>query len=86
VTAQDAYITELESQIELLHAEKSDLVRSEQLLVTVILGQFIEIERLRGFKVIDDRRPRAGLDLDRVGEAWMAELKRTGALPEGEMT
>jgi hypothetical protein len=82
VTAQDAHIAELESQIELLHAEKSDLVRSEQLLVTVILGQIIEMERLRGFKVRDDRRPRAALDMALVGEAFTEELRRSGRLPK----
>ena len=87
VTAQDAHISELEfSDRAVARREVRRLVRQEHLLTPVILAQNIEIERLRGFKVIDDRRPRAGLDLDKVGEAWMAELKRTGALPKGEMT
>lgn len=76
VTAQDAHITELEGTIETLHAEKGDLVREERLLILVILAQQIEIERLRGFKVVDDRKPRAGLDPKAMAEGWDAEMRK----------
>lgn len=80
-TAQDAYVAELEAQIEMLHAEKGDQTRMERLLVAVILAQQLEVERLRGFTVVDDRRTRSGTDTGKIGDAMGAEILRKGLLP-----
>lgn len=81
VGALEAQIEELNGTIESLHAELSDARRQQQWWAMVVIAQQVEIERLRGVEVKDDTRPRRGLDgldMDKVSEAWDAELKRRG--------
>lgn len=80
VTAMEAHIEELEGTIETLHAEKSEDRREKHMLLLVIVAQQAEIERLNGYKVVDDRRPKSReIDMKVVEEAWAAELRRRGS-------